>query len=261
MIRRRWMLGLAATAAIVVLAAGAIAAGAQSQEGDGTSFLDRVASKLGIGSAELEQAIKDTRAEDIDQKVADGDLTQEQADELKQRLDDMPLDGHGFGPGLGSGFGRGGGFGMEFRSGPGHFKFGLYGPGLAMGEAHQKLADFLGTTTDELRTELEADGATLATVAEAHGKSRDDLKAFIRSEAETRLAQAVTDGGLTQERADEMLARLDEHLDTMIDHEIRGGGRFHRFRDGAPAPGAPMEEGAEQSEEQQFDRSAPVRSS
>lgn len=254
MFKRRWMLGIAATATVTALALGAIAAGAQTQEGDGTSFLDRVAARLGIGSSELEQAIKDTRAGDIDQAVADGKLTQERADELKQRLDELPLDGPGWG------FGHGKGFGMELRGGPDHDKFGLAGPGFAMGEAKQKLAGFLGITTDELRTELRADGATLATVAEAHGKSRDELKTFIREDAEARLTQAVTDAGLTQERADAVLARLDEHLDTMIDHGLPGGPGFRHFRGGTPAPGAPPEGGTEESG-QQFDLSAPIRRS
>lgn len=254
MINRRWMVGIGATAAVAVLAAGALAAGAQQQDG-GTTFLDRVAAKLGIDTPKLEQAIKDTRAEDIDQAVADGKLTQEQADELKQRLQDMPLDGPGFG-------GRGGfgerGFGMKFEGGPGHFRFGLFGPGLNMEEAQQKLADFLGITTDELKTEIQADGATLATVAEAHGKSRDDLKAFIRGEAQTALSQAVADGHLTQEQADTMLARLDEHIDEMIDHELFGG---RGFRHGRPFPGAPLGDDGRQSEEQEFDLGAPIRTS
>lgn len=249
------MIGLAATAAVAVLAVGAIAAGAQSQEGDGTSFLDRVAAKLGIDTPKLEQAIKDTRTEDIDQAVTDGKLTQEQADDLKQRLDEMPLDGPFGGPRLGHGRG---GFGMKFEGGPGHFKFGIFGPGLDMAEAQEKLAGFLGISTDELKTELQADGATLTTVAEAHGKTADDLNGFVRGEAQTQLAQAVTDGKLTQSQADDMLSMLDEHIDMLVDHEPFGGPGFRHFRDDdAETP----DDGAAPPLPQRFVPGAPIRSS
>ncbi len=47
------------------------------------------------------------------------------------------------------------------------------------GVEESQLADFLGISQDQFRAELQADGATVATVAEAHGKSQDDLKAFL----------------------------------------------------------------------------------
>ena len=47
---------------------------------------------------------------------------------------------------------------------------------MGLADAPQKFADFLGITLDQLKAELQADGATIANVAEAHGKSRDQLK-------------------------------------------------------------------------------------
>lgn len=235
MFKRKILVLLAATAAVVAIGAGAIAVGAQSQEGTGTSFLDRVAAKLGIDTPKLEQAIKDTRSEDIDKAVADGVLTQERADALKQRLEDLPLDG----PGPFGGFGHGKGFGMEFRDGPGEFRFGFFGPGFNMEDAQQKLADYMGISVDQLKTELQADTATLATVAEAHGKSRDDLKTFIRTEGKAKLDEAVAGGTLTQTQADDMLTKLDAHVDMLLDHPLFGGrhirpfGRFPDLDDGA----------------------------
>ena len=41
------------------------------------------------------------------------------------------------------------------------------------------MADFLGISENQLRSEMRAEGATLATVAQAHGKSRDDLQTFL----------------------------------------------------------------------------------
>lgn len=221
--RRRWLVGGAVGAALV-LAAGVAAVGAQSgDDGGGSSFLDRVAAKLGIDTPRLEQAIDDARNDQIDQAVQDGDLTEEQAQRLRDRLEGLPGDAPFGGP-FG---GPGGGFGSKFRHRPdGDLKFGFFPPGLRPGQSREALATFVGITTDQLNAQLAADGATLATVAEANGKSRDDLKAFIRGEAESALNEAVDGGRLTRERADALLQRLDEHIDRLIDADW-GMGRFH----------------------------------
>ena len=109
--------------------------------------------------------------------MKNGDLTQKHEDAalamLNDNLDKL-IDGN-FGPGGPEGFGA--------HGGPKGF-----GPGLAWGwrMAPQKFADFLGITLDQLKTELQADGATIANVAEAHGKSRDQLKTFITDSARAK---------------------------------------------------------------------------
>ncbi len=212
--RKKWL--AAAVGALLVATAGIGAAMAQSNEGGtGIAFLDRVAGHLGIDRGELDAAIKDARTDQIDEAVANGDLTQEQADNLKERIQNMPADAPFFPGGPRPGF-RGG--------------HGAFGPGPIGMHAGEQLAEFLGITVEQLKDELTEDGATLASVAEAHGKSRDELKAFIRDEAETRLNEAVTNGKLTQEQADEMLAKLDERLDDLIDREMPEFGRFGPHR-------------------------------
>ena len=65
--------------------------------------------------------------------------------------------------------------GPNFTPGAGgRFQSGFFG-----GLSESDLAGFLGITQDQLLSELQADGATLATVAQAHGKSRDDLQTFL----------------------------------------------------------------------------------
>jgi hypothetical protein len=240
---------------VAVLALGAGAVMAQSgEDADGQSFLDRVAGKLGIDTGTLEQAITDARNDEIDQAVADGELTQEQADRLKEKLDDLPEGApflHGFGPKFG-----GPGFGFEMRGAPGAFGFGFIGPGLGGEDYQQKLADFLGVSVEDLRSELQADGANLASVAEAHGKSRDELKTFIVDEVTTALDARVADGDLTQEQADDILAKAEGVVDHMIDAEfgmkMRGGDFHFKFRgspddeDGSDAtPDTPEQSGIE----------------
>src|SRR3972149_1468835 len=84
---------LIALAAVAVIGLGAVAVGGavgSAQEGDGPvgTFISKLAGKLGVSEDELTTAIKDTRIEMIDEAVADGRLTQEQADRLKERADE-----------------------------------------------------------------------------------------------------------------------------------------------------------------------------
>jgi uncharacterized protein YidB (DUF937 family) len=195
------------------------------EEGTGIAFLDRVAENLGVDRDTLDTAIEDARTAELDEAVANGDLTQDEADRLKERLDDLPADAPFIGPGFGHKFPGGEfGFGSAFREDGGFgfaFKFGVNGHG--GGVDSESLAAFLAIDATQLGEELRADGATLATVAEAHGKSRDDLKAFISGEFQAKLDAAVAAGELTQEQADEMLASFNEHADEIIDNEFAGG--------------------------------------
>lgn len=230
---KKWILAAAAVATIAIIGAGAVMA-QTPDTGSGKTFLDRVAEKLGIDTPKLQGAIKDARNDQIDQAVQNGDLTQEQADALKQKLEQMPDAGE---------FGFGSGFGHMKGSRPFGKAFGFH-----MQDAGEKLAGFLGISQEQLRTELSADGATLASVAEAHGKSRDELKAFIKDTANSTLDEAVKNGDLTQEQEDNALSTLDSHLDQMIDAECGGGmgsglpfggpGRGHRMGPNGPMPGA-----------------------
>lgn len=70
------------------------------------------------------------------------------------------------------------------------------------------VAEVLGLEADELRSQL-ADGATIADIA------GDDIDAVIDAlvaEKTDRIAQAVEDGRLTQEEADEKLAEVEDRV-------------------------------------------------
>ena len=103
---------------------------AQTAQAQSTSksYLARVAEKLGVTEDALTQAMYEAKAEMIDEAVAEGKLTQAQADYLKAvlkaQLDYYKAEGYekgfgfGFGPGFGMkgfgrGFGRGFGWGMR----------------------------------------------------------------------------------------------------------------------------------------------------
>lgn len=217
------MIAVGLAVALAVIAGGAVLA--QDSGNSGTSFLDRVAARLGVDTPRLEQAIKDARTEQIDQAVANGDLTQAQADRLKERLDNLPADAPFLGPRA---------FGGEFKLGRGS----AFGFGICAGANLDDLAAFLGIDAGQLRTELHADGATLATVAEAHGKSRDDLKTFLLGKVKERLDEAVANDRITQSRADEIYANTESNIDDLIDRELPAGGRF-KFRFGDDDNAAP----------------------
>ncbi|HEX2075115.1 MAG TPA: hypothetical protein VHF92_15130 [Geodermatophilus sp.] len=129
--------------------------------------------------------------------VTDGSLTQEQADEVATTLGEAGLGGRG-----------------------GHH----HGGGLDLAAA----ATALGLSEQDLRTALEADGTTLAQIAEDRGVAVDDLVAALVRAEEERLADAVADGRITQEQADQRLSDLEQRITerveaTFPDHH--GGGR------------------------------------
>ena len=103
------------------------------------------------------------------------------------------------------------------------------------GRTPEGLAEALGMTVEELQAELEA-GKTIAEIAEEQGI---DLGAFALEQAAERLAQAVEDGKLTQEEADEKLAEIQEAIESGDFKGLPGpGGRGKRdFQKGPHAPG------------------------
>jgi hypothetical protein len=105
----------------------------------------------------------------------------------------------------------------------------------------EAIAGFLGLTEEQLHTELQAEGATLASVAAAHGQDRDALKAFLTDQVATRLAGKVAEGDLTQEEADQRLSEFTSNLDSILDGTVPAGRGFHgRF----PTPGGEWEGGS-----------------
>ena len=132
--------------------------------------------------------------------VTDGSITQEQADEVATTLSEA---------GVGRGHGGGHGGRLDLSA----------------------AATALDLTEDELRTALEPEGTTLAQVAEDQGVSVDTLVEALVQAQEDHIAQAVEDGRLTQDEADERLADLEERVTERVTsadpgrgHGLRGGG-------------------------------------
>ena len=194
--RSPWKIAIMVLAALAL--AGAVSGVVLAQTGgDGTpapeerpNFVARLAENLGISQEELEAAIRQTALDLVDERVAAGDLTEEQAARIRERIES--------------------GEGLPFFGRPHHPR------PHAGGYIGQEVAGFLGITLEELQ-QARADDQSLAQIAEANGVSRDDLIAFLVGEMEETLAAKVEAGKLDQARADEILARFQERVDDLVD--------------------------------------------
>jgi hypothetical protein len=186
-----------------------------------TAFLDNLAKALGIQRSALDSAITSAGTSTVDSAQQQGTLTQQQADDLKARIqagDAGALFG-GRGPG-----GRGPG-------GPGGPEHGLRAAGVqqAMVDA---AASKLGVTAAELKTQLRS-GQTIAQLAQAHGTTEQAVIDAALVAAKTQLAQLVSNSTLTQAQADQIYAQLQQ----------RGANRFarpERGPGGRPGNAAPV---------------------
>ena len=77
-------------------------------------------------------------------------------------------------------------------------------------------ADFLGLNREQLRAQLP--GTSLAGLAEKQGKSAAALEAAMVAPAKARLAKAVADKKLSQDHANEILAKLEKRAERLATH-------------------------------------------
>ncbi len=208
--------------AVIGLAALAVSGAVTSaQDGSGpvNTFLAKVAEKLGVSQDKLNTAVQEAQTEMIDQAVAEGRLTQAQADQLKQRAAE-------------------GGLVFPFV-GPGH------GWGESRGVVPEAAAQVLGMTEDELLQALK-DGSSLAQVADAHGMSVEEFQTALLKQVKTQLDGLVGDGTLTQTQADEQYQRTEQNIDSIVNGTgcagEFGGRRGGPGRLGEPWSGPPAEE-------------------
>jgi hypothetical protein len=207
---------IAAGAAATLLAAGAIGAvSTASAQTPGTTppaaegkrqhvrddFLSRLAANLNVSLDQFKAAVKNAELQTVDDLVADGTLTADQAAKLKDKINSN--DGLAIGRFLG-----------EHR---GHYKHG--GDGEVRERARRLVvvssAKAIGITPKELVGDLKG-GQSIAEVAAAHGVSLDAVKAAITADAKAALDKAVANGKMTQVREDAALQKLAAQLDTIL---------------------------------------------
>jgi len=185
---KRLFIPLITVAALGLAVVGVGAGFAQQGNETASTFLAKVAAKLGIGEDKLTTAVDEAYQETLDEAVTAGRLTQEQADTLKER-------GFDFVPQFGPGFGERGPMG-----------------GVRVMDA---AATVLGMTVDDLMTELK-DGKSLVDVAAAKGISQEKLTADLLAQVKTQLDGLVSDGKLTQEQADNIYTQTESNIDQIV---------------------------------------------
>lgn len=176
------------------LALGVLTFGVMSvsaQDGEGNGIFTRVSEILNVSEDDLDGAFIQAKTEHIDQKVADGDLTEEEATAIKEKI----------------------------ASGEFHFgdKKGKKGERYEkMRETHQAVAEFIGIDEEAMKEALMS-GQTLAEVAENNGKSKVELVDFLTDYITGQIIDAVEEEKIDQDKADEMLAKLSEKVSEMVD--------------------------------------------
>jgi hypothetical protein len=104
-----------------------------------------------------------------------------------------------------------------------------HGPGLRGGAKLEAVAEALGITADELRTELEA-GKTIATVAGEKDVEVQAVVDAIVAAHKAHLDEEVAAGDLTQEEADARLEGAEARATAMVNGETPLGGRGRHGR-------------------------------
>lgn len=228
--RSRKIAALALSATVLAGGAGGAIAAVSKDDAKKSeqAVLDDAAKRLNVTPDKLRAALAAAQNAQLDAAVEAGDLTQGQADAIKQRREQSGrvLGGRG-GPGM-----RG------HRGGPGGHRGGPGGRGMRdalLGD----LASALGTTREKLGRQLRS-GTSLADVAKAQGRSLSDVRSAVTSKAKARLNEAVKDGDITRKQADAMLDRLAGRLQAIESGKRLRGRRHHGPKppDGATRPGA-----------------------
>jgi polyhydroxyalkanoate synthesis regulator phasin len=185
---RLFVLGGAAVGGLLALAAlfaGPVQAqlGAEEPQERRQRYLELLAEELDVSVEELKEAKESARNRLIDEAVAAGKLTPEQAESRKEGT--VPDEGH---------------------RRIGQFAFDIF----------REAAEILGLSGAELRAGLK-EGKSLADLAAEQGVS--DLEERLANAIEAKLQKAVDNGNLTQEQADRFGEGLTDRLDRIINHE------------------------------------------
>ncbi|HSJ55022.1 MAG TPA: hypothetical protein VLC52_14875 [Anaerolineae bacterium] len=223
---RLWkMVGIATLVAILGVA-GVSAVALAQDDGTGepfdfqTRFREALAGILGISVEEYDAAVEEAQGQVVDEAVAEGWLTEEQAEMMRWRLEQAP------GAGIG-------GFGKGFHMG---------GPGI--GHLGNNLlsvaAEQLNMTLTELMDALQ-DGSSIADLAEEAGVDTQTIVDAYLAEVREDVDEAVSEGRMTQTQADYYLEQLQTRITGQLDNTWENGlhieGGLRRGGGGMDFPG------------------------
>ncbi len=207
---RKRMVVLAASMAVVaiiaiggfatVFAAGNPSSGNSDSSSRAQTFLSRLASNLGISTDKLQQGLKDTADQYVDQAQQNGKISSDQASAAKQRI----ADSNGLAP-----------FMRLFR------KRDQMVDHLQMA-SWQDIATALNMTPQDLRSQIQS-GQTLKQIIESKNMTVDQVVSSVVSQVQTQLDARVTAGTITSDQETTILNNLRNRLTTLINN---GGPTF-----------------------------------
>lgn len=204
--RKRLIAGIVTVAALAGGTAGAVAGTNDGKEAE-QAVLSDAATRLGVSADELRSALRAAEDGQLDAAVRAGELTQEQADRMKE---------HRRARGTVLRLGHGGRHG---------------GPGGRRGGGRQLMkaaAGALGISRGELLERLRS-GETLTQIARAEGRTPAEVKSEVRNAATDRLDAALKAGRITEARHEAMVEHLAERIERLGERPFflhrRGGAR------------------------------------
>ena len=158
-------------------------------------YLQDLAKRLGVSVSALQQDKLGAAEDVLAQLVKDGKLTQNQANQIKQRLQS-----HQACTGTGKG---------------------LWGRGVTLQSLKQYLPDVatqvaqgLHMTSTQLVSQLQS-GKSLSQIATAQGVSSSQLQTIVTNAIQSAVNKAVSEGNLTQQQATNLMQLLQKHPNTL----------------------------------------------
>jgi len=191
--KQKWLAIALAAVILGTVAAGAgrpfagAAATAQSPANPGQVFLDKLAGALGIDRTKLDAALKTAANQTIDQALQEGQITQQQADQMRSHII--------------QGFSS-----MWMKVGGGK-----HGPGGGLKATLKPLADALGMVPQDVVSALHS-GKKISDLAASKGMTVDQVQGKMLAAVKTRLDQAVKGGKLTQTKADQAYSKFQQNI-------------------------------------------------
>ena len=204
---KKWLVIALAVVVLGGVSAGvAVAANAPAgQSGPGLyqTFLGNLASALGIDQTTLTNGLKTAATNTVNQEVAAGKITQQQASRILTQINSgkLPI---GF---MGMGSGRQGSVAGSVygKRGPGR---GFTGGFMIM----KPLASALGLNPKDLMSDLRS-GKTISGLL-PQGTSMQQLESTILASIQSQLNQAVSNGKMTSGRESQIYSKLEQNINS-----------------------------------------------
>jgi polyhydroxyalkanoate synthesis regulator phasin len=209
------IVGIATLVAILGVAAVGAVVYAQNDGSGGPfdfngRFREAIAEILGITVNEYDAAVEQAQGQVVDDALAEGWLTEEQAELLRWRMEQAP------------------GARMPGMRGAGRLGRSLMGGG---DNLLSIAADELGMGLTDLLTELQ-DGKSIADVAKEKEVDTQAIVNAYLAQVKANLDEAVAEGRITQKQADYQLEKVEQRVTDQLDeagiHGFPGDGRRGR---------------------------------